>query len=535
METGAKWGHYAPKVVSRSPSPASALLGATVCALFAMPFLGLSARGDGGPVLERATDAPSSPPRAAVASDGNVRVAAFAQLSGSGDILLNEQADARVAPGAVGDLVLSAVMLKTLSPDFRFRTTYWAGGPVRRGILWGDLIVQGFGDPTVDDVRLKWIARNLALNGVERITGTIRLDDGYFRTGAGDEEPEEPPSEEEEVDDGPMEATPSTADDDDSEEEVVDEGISALSYHGNRARLVVNPTRVGARASVLVDPDVDHIAVFPFVETAPFDRRLRVVTSSSSAGTTVILTGAVRPERGPVELEIEVGSRSRYFAAALYRHLRAEGVKVRRRVTTQPSAVRRRWLIGDYSPPLVELLGEVMHGDAPGRGQAITEALIRTVAVQASGDNGELENGLESLKTRLIDDVGLDGELELKGPGDEGGSLSPRHIVTVLRDAHNDFSISSDLLRAIGPAATHRVLDRLSAHHRRGLRAVADLRAGQLALAGVIKTRRGPAPFAIVASGEDASPDALWAAVEPRLELLSPPPAPNVSRSPDPE
>lgn len=533
VESGAKWGHYAPKVVSRSSNPAaSALLGATVCALFAMPFLGLSARGDGGPGPQRAADAPSSPPPAAAVVQDGVRVASFAKLSGSGEVLLDEQADSRFEPGAVGDLVLSAGMLLALSPDFRFRTTYWAGGRVRRGTLWGDLVVQGFGDPTVDDVRLKWIARNLALNGVERVTGSIRLDDGYFRTGAGDEELEgEDTEDEEEPPEEETAAEPPADDAEEGDDEVVDEGISALSYHGNRARVVITPTRVGSRASVLVDPDVGHIALFPFVETTPFDRRLRAVTSSSSAGTSVILTGAVSPERGRVEVEVEVGSRSRYFAAALYRHLRREGVRVRRQVTTKPYTGRRRWLIGDYSPPLVELLGSILHGDAPGRGQAIVEALIRTVAVQASGDNGELEIGLESLKTRLVDDVGVGPGLDLKGPGDEGGALSPRHIVTVLRYAHNEFSISADLLRAIGPASTHRVLDRVPDHHRRELRAVADMRAGQLSLAGIVQTPRGPASFAIVAAG-DVSPDALWGAVIRRLDQLAARPASNVSRSP---
>ena len=63
------------------------------------------------------------------------------------------------------------------------------------------------------------------------------------------------------------------------------------------------------------------------------------------------------------------------------------------------------------------------------------------------------------------------------------------------------------------------------------MRAVADLRPGQLALAGVINTPRGPAPFAVVATGEHASPDQLWAAVERRLDQLAPPPAAHVSRS----
>ena len=98
-----------------------------------------------------------------------------------GDTLYSRNADKLFMPASNMKLVTGSVALAQLGPDYRFRTTFAAGGPVRDSILNGDLLVIGYGDPTVSDrmatdamLPLLGIADSLVARGIKRITGTIR-------------------------------------------------------------------------------------------------------------------------------------------------------------------------------------------------------------------------------------------------------------------------------------------------------------------------------------------------------------------------
>ena len=98
-----------------------------------------------------------------------------------GDTLYSRNADKLFMPASNMKLVTGAVALAQLGPDYRFRTLFSAGGPVRDSILHGDLLVTGYGDPTMSDrmqtdgmMPLRAVADSLAARGIRRITGTIR-------------------------------------------------------------------------------------------------------------------------------------------------------------------------------------------------------------------------------------------------------------------------------------------------------------------------------------------------------------------------
>jgi D-alanyl-D-alanine carboxypeptidase/D-alanyl-D-alanine-endopeptidase (penicillin-binding protein 4) len=85
-------------------------------------------------------------------------------------------------------LLTGAAALETLGPDYRFRTTVSGGGPVRAGVLQGDLVVRGGGDPTISarfhggDARAvfrAW-ADSLAARGVRRVSGRVVGIDSVF-------------------------------------------------------------------------------------------------------------------------------------------------------------------------------------------------------------------------------------------------------------------------------------------------------------------------------------------------------------------
>ena len=61
------------------------------------------------------------------------------------------------------------------------RTELLGEGHLRDGIVWeGDLVLRGYGDPTLDRDGLLALARNLRESGVRRVTGGLIADESYF-------------------------------------------------------------------------------------------------------------------------------------------------------------------------------------------------------------------------------------------------------------------------------------------------------------------------------------------------------------------
>jgi hypothetical protein len=106
----------------------------------------------------------------------------------TGETLYQRDAGKAFVPASAMKLVTGAVALSTLGPDYRFRTTFAAAGPVRAGVLQGDLVVRGGGDPTLserfspDDARgaMRAWADSLRSRGITRIAGGIVGVDSAF-------------------------------------------------------------------------------------------------------------------------------------------------------------------------------------------------------------------------------------------------------------------------------------------------------------------------------------------------------------------
>ncbi len=104
----------------------------------------------------------------------------------SGEHLYSLNADRWMMPASNMKILTLAAAAETLGWDYRFSTTLEARGSIRNGVLHGDLIVRGNGDPTIssrndraEGVFQEWIAA-LGAAGVSAIEGRIVGDDQSF-------------------------------------------------------------------------------------------------------------------------------------------------------------------------------------------------------------------------------------------------------------------------------------------------------------------------------------------------------------------
>lgn len=85
-----------------------------------------------------------------------------------------------MVPASNMKIVTSAVALTQLGGDFRYATTFAAHGPIRNGVLQGDLVVTGRGDPTLSDhmrgsaqTAMGELADSIVAHGVHAIDGKL--------------------------------------------------------------------------------------------------------------------------------------------------------------------------------------------------------------------------------------------------------------------------------------------------------------------------------------------------------------------------
>lgn len=104
----------------------------------------------------------------------------------TGEHLYSLNAGRWMMPASNMKIVTLAAAAETLGWDYRFRTTLEARGSITNGVLHGDLIVRGNGDPTIssrndraEGVFQEWIAA-LGAAGVSAIEGRIVGDDQSF-------------------------------------------------------------------------------------------------------------------------------------------------------------------------------------------------------------------------------------------------------------------------------------------------------------------------------------------------------------------
>jgi serine-type D-Ala-D-Ala carboxypeptidase/endopeptidase (penicillin-binding protein 4) len=97
-----------------------------------------------------------------------------------GATLLSVQATQAVNPASLAKLVTTYAALDRLGPAWRWRTPVWLTGAVKDGVLGGDLVLRGSGDPTLVVERLWLLLRRVQQAGVREIDGDIVLDNSAF-------------------------------------------------------------------------------------------------------------------------------------------------------------------------------------------------------------------------------------------------------------------------------------------------------------------------------------------------------------------
>ena len=315
----------------------------------------------------------------------------------SGDTLYSHNAGKLFMPASNMKLLTGSTALLRLGPDFRYRTPILARGELREGVLEGDLLVVGRGDPTISDHMrgdamraLAEVADSLSAHGVQRITGRV--------IAAGNAFP------------GPVLGYGWSWDD---FEDDYSAPIDELNFNEGFSTIVV---RGGAAPGDAVSVTTAPAKTFPRVRTlattvaasagetstdASMGRRRRTTATrlevaKDTAFGGFVLTGQVQAGDSTTVTVTHRDPDDAYIAA-LTEALRARGLAVDGAVSADSASARVDTMFIMQSPPLRDIMPALMK---PSQNQ-IAELLLRTIGLEQAGV-GTADSGRAVVARQLL-------------------------------------------------------------------------------------------------------------------------------------
>ncbi|MGQ0814396.1 MAG: D-alanyl-D-alanine carboxypeptidase/D-alanyl-D-alanine endopeptidase [Gemmatimonadota bacterium] len=333
-----------------------------------------------------------------------------------GDTLFSHGGDEALAPASGLKLFTTAAALYYLGPQFRYNTFLLTDGKIENGVLAGDVVIYGTGDPSFssrfgrrDGVWHAFADTLLAL-GVREVRGDVIGDGSYFvgsGSGTGWQEDYINASY----------AAPS----------------SALSYAENIATLQIKPAAVGERPLVTLQDGSDGVVVVNEATTVARGRSWINATRTSYDGP-ILVRGQISRATVSIQRTIPVSDPPRYAAAVFQQILidkginvlgsvksvtEAEASPVTGRVVFAPAldgAPPLRVLAIYQSPPLIDILDIVNKKSH----NLMAEQTLRTVGRVAVGE-GSVAGGFKAVQALLESETGsVPEDLRM----DDGSGLS---------------------------------------------------------------------------------------------------------------
>jgi D-alanyl-D-alanine carboxypeptidase/D-alanyl-D-alanine-endopeptidase (penicillin-binding protein 4) len=110
------------------------------------------------------------------------------EAGAGGKVVASLNAEKTRTPASVIKVLSTYAAVLKLGFDYRWQTKFYTRGSLEssNGTLNGDLIIKGFGDPTLHSNDLGKIVSYIRAEGIRRITGNIIIDRSYFDVGNKD-------------------------------------------------------------------------------------------------------------------------------------------------------------------------------------------------------------------------------------------------------------------------------------------------------------------------------------------------------------
>ncbi|HEY8459496.1 MAG TPA: D-alanyl-D-alanine carboxypeptidase/D-alanyl-D-alanine-endopeptidase, partial [Blastocatellia bacterium] len=426
-------------------------------------------------------------------------------ITTEGEVVFERDVDKSFMPASNMKLYTSAAALDAFGPDFRIKTSVYATRPPgKNGVLNGDLILYGRGDPNLsprfddddpnryDELKpadaitaIERLADQIKAAGIRTVTGDLIGDDSFF---AGDLL-------------GPGWEW-------DDAQFYYGAEISALTVNDNSVEFTVVPAkRAGAPPSIKVQPQTGYLKIVNNAKTVA-NGQTRIGVHRPLNSNTVEFFGTIARGASDFKVDVAVHDPARFAAELLKEALARRGVRVRgrvkrydavARVATPFDESRLREVASVESQPLSEMLKVINKQSQNLHAELMLRQLgTRHPDFRSLDDYGRPKAAASlgaEIRRQFLQRAGIDvAPLSLR----DGSGLARQDLVTprstarllefMLTHPHSKTWLDSLTVAGVDGTLERRMRDSAAADNMRG-------KTGTLtyvnALSGYIHTRRG--------------------------------------------
>ncbi|MGI4813171.1 MAG: D-alanyl-D-alanine carboxypeptidase/D-alanyl-D-alanine endopeptidase [Janthinobacterium lividum] len=243
-------------------------------------------------------------------------------------------------PASTMKVVTTYGGLSILGPDFRWRTSAFADGPVVNGELRGNLYIEGTGDPKLVPEQLIDLVERIHAAGIMTVSGDLVLDKSYFAANTRDAPPL-----------------------DDDADAAYNVGPDPLLYAFNALTFSVSPSG-GGRADVAVVPQLANLHIFNNVRVVRGACRGVNVASprivEHPGGTLdAVFSGTLSSRCGTESANRAVLTHTQFFAGGFLQLWQQTGGSVRGAIREAQVPQSARLIATHLGPPLSDVVHDI--------------------------------------------------------------------------------------------------------------------------------------------------------------------------------
>ena len=331
-----------------------------------------------------------------------------------GDTLYALNPDVPHLTASTQKVLTSVLALETLGTQYRYHTDVLRTGALRDGVIEGDIVLRGDGDPSLStrfigrtpDAAMDSLAQRVVRAGVRSVTGRVIGDATAFEARS--------------IPDGwhPRILQDSYAG-----------RVSGLSLNENLVWVTIRPTVRGAAAEVVLEPASDGIPLHANVRTVR-GRGSPLRFSRGPGGITV--TGSIGEASGPRSYSYIVEDPARFTTGAFLAALRRNGVTVGGGMTLAPTPAGAEAVASWESAPLETLLTVMNRESVNVIAEHVYRAAARGADRHTAGAAFTADTALRALLQRTAG-VRSDAVRTTDGSGlSQLDRVSPRAMVQLL-------------------------------------------------------------------------------------------------------
>ncbi len=309
-------------------------------------------------------------------------------------------------PASTMKLLTTYAGLELLGPAYTWKTEIYAAGELKDGVLEGDLILKGYGDPAVTLERFHELLRMLKNTGLREIRGDLVLDNRWFDL--------------KEPDPGTFDGEPWRA---------YNAAPDALLVNFKATQFTFSPDTSLGKVRISPDPALPLLLIVNKIELQPgsctdWKGRLGEKVQKDGDVVTVTFTGNYSPACGDKSLEMSVLENAPYVYALFRQWWMENGGTLRGgfRLGETPGTAKR--LAAMNSPPLADAIRLINKYS----NNVMARQMLLTIGAEKSGPPGNVNKGIRSIQSWL-EEKKLDfPELVLEN----GAGLSRRERISAL-------------------------------------------------------------------------------------------------------